>query len=531
MFFKESSINNLNNKLESIISELLNYIGLRQDILKAFAWFFAIALLFYFSALAPFIISYDSEVAAFRESSRDWVVQGRWTTAFIESFIFPSLPIYFLPTAIFCFFSATSYMLVIAAHNLSIKWNTYVAFPFFCAFPVWGYLTAYNSNIPSLSFGLFCTSLAACLFRQTIITAIKQQSTLLSARTILSMALQILLVATAIGAYQSFLFLFVCFGLGVIILTIISNNEVIKLRALWKILIILVFVSILSILLYTIILYSVLYLIHENLQYIDSYYRPNTLINNPMGVINNTLKNVWNMYSAPSGLPDTSQSAAPILIALGFLALVTYKQPPQKIGLKITILGLATLCLLTPFTLDLIYANPLPNRTYVGVSYVVWLFTIISLTNRLYVVRYAAVFAVGIGIFQVLYFSSLFATTLYIKQNHDLTLAASIYDRIASVHENFDLNKIYPIDFFGKKSISAPYSIANGSFFNLLDGADSRQRMWKFMRLIGFNNLSLLSNEDRIKLISHYENMPSWPARGSVKVVDGVTLIKLSKEP
>ncbi len=56
-------------------------------------------------------------------------------------------------------------------------------------------------------------------------------------------------------------------------------------------------------------------------------------------------------------------------------------------------------------------------------------------------------------------------------------------------------------------------------------------RMVNFMKLMGYKNIQALEAEQRLQQISTFENMPAWPAPGSVQKIDDVFLIKLSENP
>ena len=69
----------------------------------------------------------------------------------------------------------------------------------------------------------------------------------------------------------------------------------------------------------------------------------------------------------------------------------------------------------------------------------------------------------------------------------------------------------------------------SASFFDWDDG--NANRMIKYMQLIGFRNVFPLQPSDRIALTPKFKDMPAWPALGSIRLENGIYLIKLSEKP
>ena len=50
------------------------------------------------------------------------------------------------------------------------------------------------------------------------------------------------------------------------------------------------------------------------------------------------------------------------------------------------------------------------------------------------------------------------------------------------------------------------------------------------MLILGYSNLELVRTSPDVDFTKYYEQMPSWPNEGCVKVVGDITLIKLNDE-
>jgi hypothetical protein len=119
-----------------------------------------------------------------------------------------------------------------------------------------------------------------------------------------------------------------------------------------------------------------------------------------------------------------------------------------------------------------------------------------------------------------------------LTQKHDEMLASNIYQRIAEVNPDFDREKPYRVYFYGAKHMETIYpnpssSTMASSFFSWDNG--NPNRMVLYMKLIGINNLEPIDKSQYDKFAHYLVSMPVWPASGSVKVVDDVTLVKLGK--
>lgn len=527
------------DKRTSLILDKTKTIFLNDlDTWKSIPYLITIAMLFYFVALNFFSITIDSEHAPFRADAICWIKQGRWATYFIEQFIISKTTVPFLPIAIFCFFISISYVLVLISHNIKATPLTYYLFPIFCAFPSWRYITEFSANMPSLAWGIFASSLAAYIYRKiTVKSIVNKELSPLSGYNILGIIFQIILFASAIGCYQSFIFLFPCLCIGIIVSEALENKNII-LQMIMIIIITTCIISMLSLLIYGIIQLLLLNLLDLKIEYLDNFYNPAMLLDNPLKVISETIKVAKGIYTGSSSLYGAPMTATGLLIVLGFTSVLFSEFPSNKVKsnpfLKPTIFGLCLLCLIAPFGMNFMSGGSIPFRSLVSVPYVVWLFSFLAFKNRFSILKILSGLALALCFYQILYLSSLNAASRQLTQHHDFMLASSIYDRIAGVNPDFNRNQVYRIDFFGAKPMENVYpqpqeGTMGASLFQWEGGAPGR--MVSFMRLIGYPNLQPLPKDERLKLIPEYDKMPIWPAPGSVKLYNNVTLIKLGPVP
>jgi hypothetical protein len=498
------------------------------DMWKAFPYLMMISVFFYFSGLSFFSIPIDAEFSALRNDPTIWASQGRWTAYLVERFLVPQSTIPFLPLAMFCVCMSVSYILVLISHNLKINWRSYLLYPVFCAFPIWICLTNFSTNAPSASIAILLTSMAIYLFRAFTFDFILAPNA--PRLKLFPIIIQALLIAAAIGAYQTFLLLFMSYGFGVILMTSVSG-ETIDSKKFMKIFTVLAFTIFLSFLFYTLIQYAFLFLFNMKTVYIEAFFHPGRWLEGPMMLVEEMFWYIVQNYSGDPIIYSSQIYAMVPVMLLGAFSVFSSRDGHSTLLKIFLIISL----LLIPFSLYIVGGGVNPrSRTLIAIPYVVWIFGYLACTNRQVLLKALSICAVSLTIFQSINIASMTAANKSITLNHDRMLAQSIYQRMVSLHPDFDRHKSYPIDFFGALPLRTIYPALTedvnqvSSLFQAQNG--SPLRMIHFMKIIGFNNLSFMSKEDRTRLIPHYDGMPIWPAAGSVKVVDGITLVKLGNE-
>jgi len=115
-----------------------------------------------------------------------------------------------------------------------------------------------------------------------------------------------------------------------------------------------------------------------------------------------------------------------------------------------------------------------------------------------------------------------------------MLLASQIYNRIGLVDPHINRKDNIVVNIFGHANFvqlayRVPWSASMGvSFFDWDNG--NMRRIVAYMRLMGYRVVGL-PNSERQKYARYFEDMPVWPADGSIKKVDNVYLIKLSESP
>lgn len=485
-----------------------------------------IGSILYVYFLSTFSFSIDDEMASTRQNPSDWVSQGRWFVYLVERFIFPQPSIPFAPYIFLVFSLSVSYALLLRAHGYAPSWKTYASYPIFCAFPTWWFISEFYSNVPALGFGIFFISLSSYLaFR-------KADDVLSIGGSIFINAIIVFTLACAIAAYQSLLLLFMCIVFGVLLIRCLRSDdtgrELIKYIAmtLSKILLL----TLLALILYFSINLVAQKIIASDSGYIDGFINFSAILKDPLGVVFLVINEMTSIYSGSS-----LRYGASIYISGLAILLATLKILSIDFEKTIIRLFLWSGILVAPFVFHFISGGmPLPMRTMLAVAYVSWLSSAILLSDKRTSFLLAGVIIVGLYQIQIFSVTSQYMASATITQSHDRILAADIYRRIGELSDDFDRNTFLKIDVYGKKTLNTVYangwsSATKGSFFSWDDG--NILRMVTYMKVMGYENIYIPNNDERIAMTPFFNEMPVWPAAGSVRKVGDCYLVRLSKEP
>lgn len=524
---------NFKNKIFSVIRSLDN--GLDASIarvhrdglnLREIGFLSLLGAILYSYFLTNFSFSIDDEFAALRHDPAVWVGQDRWLVYLVEKWILPQPAVPFAPYMILIVLLAVSYALLLRAHGVQTSWKTYFAYPVFGAFPMWWLITAFHANTAALAIGVFFISLSAyMLFGESRGLASPLRGALRKHSMI------IIMLACAIAAYQSLLLLFICFAFGSL-LTRNLHNQGANQNPCTTILKLLLNVSLLILL--ALVLYVAMNAVAQHLIAADSGYIAHFINPGIFESLFKVLRLVWkeqialysghaNRYGANLGING---------VVIGLATLVVLRAGRRQIAVNVVLwLGV----LIAPFALHFVSGGePLPLRTLIALAYVSWLSCMLLLSARHTSLMAASVIIIALLQIKIFGLTSQYMATAAIVQSHDRLLAADIYRRIGELSGSFDRNAPLKMDIYGSKSINTIYAKANtgslqGSFFSWDNG--NILRMVSFMKVMGYENISIPNNNERIALTPIFKQMPVWPAAGSVKKCGDIYLIRLSREP
>lgn len=489
----------------------------------------SIFILFYYFKLANYAALIDDEVAAVRTSPDIWLTQGRWGAYLFEWLVLPNPVIPFLPVFLFGLFIGTAYLFLLSAHDVERpRLLHYATFPLFAAFPTWLFLAAFAANIAAAGLGMLFSCLAALAYRKLLG---RGQAGLTPDNWLLVGGMSVS-GCVAMGIYQTFLFVIAVAALGVLLTH--SRRMGASCVAVIVDAALLLLALIVGILLYKAIDLAFLRLAGvEASGYVGQFFDVGRLLANPAAMLAEAFDALSRTYRGDASYYGVGVIGFPLLMLAGALSIVFAR---GTITLAQRALGIAigAILVVAPFVMHLL-SGGMPLRTMVAVPAVVWLFGMLGLTSGRRWIEGMASVALILSLFGILHVSNTIQAADTYARAHDRILAADLYRRIAEANPGFDRGKPHIVDIFGGKEFDSLYprgwsSTWGYSFFEW-DGGNPYHRMLPHMRALGYTNLVLAPPAQREANLAAFNEMPAWPATGAVRVVGGVTLIKLGSAP
>jgi hypothetical protein len=492
---------------------------------RAWGLLFAIAAFANLYFLATYSLSFDDDIAALRTDPSVWVTQGRFTVYLVEKFLFPQSAIPYAPYVLFAACMATAYMLILRVHRFSLGWRAYLGFPVFCAFPTWWFISEFYSNVPAVGIGLLLTCLALYLAVDS-----GEPARLAPASRKWNRLLAVLLLALAIGAYQSFALMFICMAAGAALAQLVRGGGRARLApgAILRGLCGTWLLALLGIALYAGINILAQKLSAQSSGYIDGFIDIQPLLHTPWDRISGVLREMAVIYSGQASRFGGSMPLALVFFAWAAVA-VMFRTKRQFAW------ALLLLCVvwLAPFLLHFA-TGPIPLRILLAVAYVAWLMVMLALLitpGRALLVLAALIVVYQIQLISV---TSQYQAAAEITQSHDRLLAADLYRRMGESSKAFDREAPIVLDVYGYKNVVTPYStawssLAQASFFGW--GGGFLDRMATYMNVLGYRNVRPATDAERRQFAPLFDDMSAWPAAHSVKKVGNAYLVRFSFAP
>lgn len=480
-------------------------------------------------------LTIDDEYAFYRTDPSRWVADGRWLAYLIERYLIPTPSVPFLPDLLLSAALAYAALTITKTHEVLSYFHRTLLLIIFVASPFWYYISEFYSNIPSLAVGLCFIAIAHHDFYRLFFAPDVSQDPKNVPLPIARLALSSLLVAAAIGAYQSLFLVYLAMGVGVILAQAVGRHAA-RMDLLVPSIVTHLLTTLSAIALYFFIDQAFRHLIQPPASvYIDNFWRISSLLHHPGVVLGKIADLAIAIYSG-----DSSAFASPLWASGGLVALTGYLLLHQGFqgGISrrfLLLFALIALLMLCPFAIHFATGGVGTMRTLLCVPYVVWFFASISLTFSFMAVRVVVTCLAVILTFQLVICVSKYDAISNLAQEHDRALAHSLYIKIVEATPDFSPYRAIQVDFFGTAELQNSYPSVSttaiaSSFFSWNGGYEVGRKVL-YMRLLGYTNIYPTTVEKSKELTSFYEKMTIWPAAGSVRNVGGVVLVKLGPVP
>lgn len=193
--------------------------------------------------------------------------------------------------------------------------------------------------------------------------------------------------------------------------------------------------------------------------------------------------------------------------------------------------------LISPFFLAIVFGSQTVPRTQLQFPLVIaigaYIILIFLKNNNYKIIRVITLLYLCIIAFHQAQITSKFFYSDYIRYQQDVTLANKITYTIDQIQAEYD--EIYPVVFIGRYDHKLPSSCIKGeaigaSFFDWYPEAstwEATDRVLSFMDSLGYK-YKFPSEQDMDKGREISNDMPSWPNKDSIKLEDGIIVVKLS---
>jgi hypothetical protein len=499
---------------------------LRADVLILLGIF----TFFYYFKLSTFSISIDDELSAVRASADVWLIQGRWGIYLLERWVISEQVVPFFPFFIFGCCLALSYPILLSAFGIKrLTVVHYAAFALYAAFPIWLFAISFFSNTIGFGLGQLFAIGAVRACRPVLLDA-PGVLRMTWSRTLARLLRAAAFAAAAIGMYQSFIFSVAALGLALILVA--SLDEGVQLRVAFRRCAMLLLTLGVAVVLYEAVELVLLALVGVGKErYVGNFLNLPALLNEPGHVLALVGSNIAGTYGGAARIFGVAAYAFAIVVGCGIAALVSW--PGASAGKRLLLAVAAVAILALPFALHVAAGGDLPARTLVAVPAIVWFFAMLGMTSPHRRLAKFSFVAVVVAAVHILYIVNLLQAANEFARKHDEALAATIYTRIVEVNPN--ISDVAPlVDFYGGKKFDSvyprPHPATSGYSFFEWDGGNI-YRIVTYMHVLGYKQIQIPSPTQRHLNDALFREMPVWPNPGSVRLANGMTLIKLGAEP
>jgi hypothetical protein len=506
----------INKEKRSFIGEFLQNTELNVKKFFKDYWvvilFFAIAIICaYGFELFNFNITIDEENSGYRNGPTLWyIMSDRWGMYLIQRIFLPNSILPFVPLFLSLIFRATGIFLILLTWDSFSKRKMILIGSTMLIFPTLAYIDSFSVNNYGIGFGYLLVGVGIIIFTRT---------------SSLWRFIAFVPLSIALGIYQGFIPVIVAvFGIFFVL------QSVKKKHLRWKLLFEILVALIISYILYFVInkIFLLVYKVPSS-GYIESYFDLNYLTNNFSIVISLLVKQMNTIYMGNSAVFGTRTFATPVIIVLaligGWYKIITHK---SSIATKILLSFSLPVILVIPFVSGLFTRGHVLLRSLLALPISIGGILALAMVENKKLIQLILSFALLVGSYQfVVSNNSLFASS-HLALQADRLLASRIVTKIDEATANQE-NPIYFVEIVGYTApefsdVIHKSEVIGSSFFEWDEG--NSERIVGFFETVGSSGYYPLPPEKRGWLVLKAEDMPIWPANGSVQIFNDTVVVK-----
>jgi hypothetical protein len=474
-------------------------------------WLFAMAVLLNIHALASDFIVLDDTWNTFMNGSEVWVQQGRFTNYLIQDFIFTSPVTPFATELMGLFFLSLSYYVMVKTLKWSFNLATFASFPVFIAFPSFYFINEFDANIIPTALGFLFTAISVCCIG--VMQENQRPSKMIG-------LLAIVLFALAIGIYQTFVTVFIALAICLMI-----TQPALNIRPyVWS--------FVFGLLVYFVLDKTFRFFYSSIGSYTDALWSYKLFLVDPWAYILKLGQIVYSSWFNTDAFYGRSLQALSYFIVLFIIHQFFIRKSVKNVILFLILLQ-------TPFLVFYLSIHVFLIRTYIALPLVAWFTVVFILLNaKKHSLAYIMYGLLSMLLVQILYVNARYEQINIGVDQFNKRTVEQIYNRMLELNPSYDKETLHQIHSLG--SISYPVPIPAGNVermsssdmlgtsifnYNHLDPAAIFNNFMHINSVFNTQYLSIKNDDTRLTI---YHTMPVWPAKDSVKFIDGVYYIKLS---
>lgn len=491
---------------------------------------FAAALLafvvIHFQEFAHYTLRIDEEIAAYdhaggydRAGERylRWIPVGRWGISLVHALFveWPLNPYYSM--ACFGVLLSASFLVLCRATQTRLDPLVMLSCTVFAGSPVWYYIIEFKGTLIAYGLGVFFAAVAGAAF---------------VSRPPFARPLFVLCVVAAVSIYQATLLvtLAVCFAS---LLARPGGTPRAFVSALAELFVLALCAVGVNLAIWNVLLGA----FDLQARYITDFLDLAPLLAAPGAVAGETARQLLAVYSGTADLFLGAFPFSGLLFGLGLAALAVRLQglgaPRSRVVVSCLLLSFL---LGAPFLLHPLSGGTLPARVIFAAAVVHWFVAVQALQSAKPVLRLSAALLTVLVAFQYFQIASVASFSHQFVARHDRLVASEVYHRMADAVGEFRREARYPVFFSGSipfpNTAGYPHLGASGgvtgvSVFGCCGVNPYRIR--NFMGLLGLGEFTIAGEEERARVVGRVAAMPSWPSPGSVRVIDGIIVVKFGE--
>lgn len=497
-------------KITKATVSLSQYVKENSVLLSALAF---VALAAYGFELFNLNITIDEEIhATLLGPTHAWIQQGRWGMFLLNKFIFPYTIIPFMPLFVALVFNIAALMLLSISWGVESKIDQFLIGSVGLAFPTIAYMYTFSTINYGIGIGLFCVALSLFVYSRV---------------NSFSRLFAVVPASFSVAIYQGFLPVLLSAFLVYIIMVGFRTGKLFW-RDLFSIATILV-VSYLFYYLGQTLLVRILDIPRDT--YVAGYFDFTNLFEDFNAVVTRLFSSIHSVYLGDKSVFVINMPVIGIMIAFALISFnIILWRKNLNTTMKVLLLLASLFLVIIPFISGIFMIGYLSTRFLIALPITVSAIIMLGMTNGSKVTRTILFLLTNMCIFQSLVSTNRLFASSHLALQADRLLASRLIIRIDdAVNESNNLQELKYLEVVGSLSRPPTQLIPQAetfgaSFFNWDDG--NPIRIAAFLETIGYYGLHPLPVDGRIQMVSVAENMPNWPAKGSVMIVDETVLVK-----